>query len=75
MEIVPPYEHWQTDVLFKAGILAIMTVEHPGVQGADVMGVQGVGVKTPLAAAVADAVAGFAILVHITNPGIFTKGL
>ena len=37
-------------------------------------GVQGMGVNTPRAAAVADATAGFAREVHTLNGRIFTKG-
>ena len=36
---------------------------------------QGIGVNTPRAAAVADATAGFARDVHIIKGGIFTNGL
>ena len=38
-------------------------------------GVQGIGVKTPRAAAVAEATAGLAIELHIPNGAILTKGL
>jgi hypothetical protein len=38
------------------------------------MGVQGIGVKTPKAAAVAAATAGFAILVHMAKGITFIKG-
>jgi len=47
--------------LFSAGILPISTVGDPGTHGAAVTGMQGIGVKTPNAAAVADATIGFAI--------------
>jgi hypothetical protein len=61
--------------LFKAGNLAIITVAEPGVHGPGVTGVQGIGVKTPNAAAVAAATAGFAGDLHIPNGTILTKGL
>jgi hypothetical protein len=62
-------------VLFKAGKLAIITVDEPGAQGAGVTGVQGIGVNTPRAAAVAAATAGFAGDLHIPKGMIFTNGL
>lgn len=62
MEMTPPNEHISLDELLSAGMLAIITVALPGVQGAAVIGVQGIGVSTPSAAAVADATAGFAKL-------------
>ena len=46
----------------------------PGAHGAVVTGVHGMGVRTPNAAAVAAATAGFAIELHIANGRIFTKG-
>ena len=75
IDITPPYEHIHLEESFNAGMLAIRTVGAPIIQGAAVMGVQGIGVRTPLAADVADATAGLAIDMHITKPGIFTYGL
>ncbi len=63
------------ELLLSAGWLAISTVGHPGAQGADVTGVQGMGVSTPKAAAVAEATAGLAIDVHIPKGSILAKGL
>lgn len=60
IEITPPNEHISLDELFSAGMLAIITVAHPGAQGAAIIGVQGIGVSTPRAAAVAAATAGLA---------------
>ncbi len=65
--------HWE--VLFKAGMLAIITVGEPGTHGAGVFGMQGMGVSTPMAALVADATVGLASDMHIPNGGIFTIGL
>jgi hypothetical protein len=62
-------------LLFKAGKFAIITVAEPGVQGAGITGVQGIGVNTPNAAAVAAATAGLAGDLHIAKGGMFTKGL
>src|SRR5580704_742745 len=52
-----------------------MTVSAPGSQGAVVTGTQGIGVRTPSAAAVADATSGLEGLLHIPNVGTFTIGL
>jgi hypothetical protein len=40
-----------------------------------VLGTQGIGVRTPIAADVADATVGLAKDEHIPNDGILTKGL
>ncbi len=58
---MPPQLHMHLEELFSAGILPISTVGDPGTHGAAVTGMQGIGVKTPNAAAVADATIGFAI--------------
>ena len=52
-----------------------MSVAEPGIQGAGITGVQGIGVNTPKAAAVAAATAGLAGDLHMPNGKIFTKGL
>lgn len=74
MVITPPQVHMHVDVLLRAGMPPIMQVEEPGVQGDVVTGTQGIGVKTPRAAAVADATAGLAIDIHIPKVGIFVMG-
>lgn len=55
-------------------MFATSTVEEPGAHGAVVTGMQGMGVKTPKAAAVADATDGFAIELHIAKGMIFSIG-
>jgi hypothetical protein len=62
------------DVLDNAGWPPIMTVGEPGAHGADVTGTHGIGVSTPMAAAVADATVGFDGLEHIPKVGILTIG-
>ncbi len=57
-------------MLFNAGVPSTKTVTAPGAQGAVITGVQGWGVRTPNAAEVADATAGFAKDKHIPK-GIF----
>lgn len=61
--------------LFNAGILAIMVLVQPGDQGVTVAGIQGIGVNTPNAAAVAAATTGLDSEVHIAKGKIFTSGL
>jgi hypothetical protein len=60
--------------LLRAGKLLINTVGQPGTQGAIVIGMQGMGVSTPKAAAVAAITIGFAGELHIPNGGIFAIG-
>jgi hypothetical protein len=59
----------------SAGMPPIMQPVEPGVQGAGVTGMQGIGVKTPSAAAVADATVGLAIDMHIPKGGILVMGI
>jgi len=74
MVITPPQVHIQVHVLFRAGMLPILQVAAPGVQGEVVTGMQGMGVKTPRAAAVAEATVGLAIDMHIPKGGMFVMG-
>lgn len=62
-------------VLFNAGFPPTKTVGDPGAQGADITGVQGIGVKTPIAADVAADTCGFAMDVHIPKGIIFVIGM
>ena len=52
----------------------ISTVGEPGVQGAGITGIQGIGVITPIAAAVAEATVGFASEEHMPKGGILAMG-
>ena len=72
--MTPPQVHMQVHALFSAGIPPIMQVAEPGVHGVVVTGMQGIGVKTPRAAAVAAATAGLAIDMHIPKVGMFVMG-
>ena len=74
IEITPNHEHIHFDELLRAGDFRNVTVGDPGVHGI-VTGTQGVGVKTPLAAAVALAVVGLASDEHVANGGIFVTGI
>ena len=51
----------------------MVTVGEPGVQGV-VTGIHGIGVRTPLAAAVAEATVGFANEEHVPKGGILDVG-
>ncbi|KVD67915.1 hypothetical protein WI88_33210 [Burkholderia ubonensis] len=75
MEITPPQLQTHFDMLFSAGCPPINTVGAPGTHGAAMTGTQGIGVSTPIAAAVAAATAGFAGELHMANVGIFKSGL
>lgn len=65
--MTPPQLHMHLLELFSAGLLHISTVGDPGAQGAAHAGTHGIGVSTPIAAAVALATVGFARLLHIPN--------
>jgi hypothetical protein len=75
MVMTPPHMQFRVQTLVRAGILPILTVAEPGDQGATVLGMQGWGVKTPDAAAVADATWGLANEVHMTNGITLAIGL
>ena len=75
IEIIPPHMHVQVHVLFSAGMFLIFTMVAPGVHGAAVLGMHGIGVSTPSAAAVADATVGLEGDMHIPNVPMFIIGL
>ena len=56
-------------------MLASRTVGAPGTHGAGVFGMHGMGVSTPIAAAVAAATIGFAGDIHIAKGMMFTNGM
>ena len=72
--ITPPQLHMHFEVLFKAGCPPIMTVVEPGTQGV-VTGIQGMGVNTPNAAAVAEATVGLAIEEHTPKVAMLVMGM
>ena len=74
MEMTPAHMHMHLLVLLRAGMLSRMTVGEPGTQGAGVLGMQGMGVRTPHAAAVAAATVGLARLVHMPKGSMLTIG-
>ncbi|MDD1669388.1 MAG: hypothetical protein LUO97_06260 [Methanomicrobiales archaeon] len=73
MVIRPPQLHRQVEAELRAGTLPTITVGDPGVQGV-VTGMQGMGVRTPNAAAVAEATVGFERVVHMPKGKMFTIG-
>lgn len=73
--MIPPQLHISLQALLTAGIGPISTVGDPGIQGAVVIGTQGIGVSTPIAADVAADTVGLVIEVHIPNGMILTNGL
>jgi hypothetical protein len=75
MVMTPAQLHMQVEVLFNAGIMPIMQVADPGVHGEDVIGIHGMGVRTPRAAAVAEATVGLANDMHMPKVGMFVMGM
>ncbi len=61
ISITPPQVHINLEESFKVGSLPNIWVGDPGIHGAMVMGMHGMGVKAPIAAAVAAATMGLAI--------------
>lgn len=74
MLMTPPQLQISFELLLRVGLLAMSTVGHPGAQGAVVIGMQGMGVSTPSAAAVAAATVGLASDIHIPKGMIFFMG-
>ena len=63
------------EVLFSAGAEFNITEGAPVTQGAGVFGTHGIGVNAPIAAEVAAATAGLAMLIHMPKGGMFAMGL
>ncbi len=74
MEIVPAQAHWHVDPAVNTGTPAETTFVEPGCHGPVGTGMHGIGVRTPIAADVAAATAGFAGETHIPNGGMFATG-
>ncbi len=71
MVMTPPKAQLHIDPDTSAGRPPMVVVGAPGAQGETTVGTQGIGVRTPSAAAVAAATVGFAKLLHIANGGMF----
>jgi hypothetical protein len=74
MLMTPPHMHMHFEVLLSIGTPPNNTVGDPGVHGVVVLGMHGIGVNTPSAAAVAAATVGFAGDMQTPNGRIFTIG-
>ena len=72
-EITPPQAHIHFALLIKAGIFITFTCPG-GAHGAVMTGMQGMGVSTPNAAAVAEATVGLAIDWHMPKGMMFVIG-
>jgi hypothetical protein len=72
--ITPAHMHMSIEVLSRVGMLPSITVGAPGTHGETVAGMQGIGVRTPIAAAVAAATMGFAGDMHMPNGMMLTSG-
>ena len=70
MEIVPPYEHIHLLLSFRAACPITFTCVLPGVHGAAITGIHGIGVNTPMAAEVAEATVGLDNDWHIPKVGM-----
>ena len=75
MLIMPAQLHMHRDVLSSIGWPPSNTVGAPGAQGEAVAGMHGIGVSTPIAAAVAAATVGFAGDMHMPNGMMFVIGI
>jgi hypothetical protein len=73
-EMTPSQVHMHLDVSFNTGKTPRVTVGEPGTQGVAVAGMHGIGVRTPRAAAVAEATVGLAIDEHMPNGMMFFIG-
>src|ERR1700723_3877422 len=67
--------HISFEVFSIVGMSARRTSGAQGSQGPTVIGMQGIGVRTPMAAAVAAATIGFAGHMHTPNGMMFTIGM
>ena len=74
MLTTPAQLHMHFDVLSSMGWFPSSTVGAPGAQGDEVAGTQGIGVSTPIAAAVAEATVGLASDWHMPNGMMFVSG-
>lgn len=73
--ISPPHTHSSFELLFKAGCPPTSTVGEPGIHGAIVIGMQGIGVSAPSAAAVAAMTCGLPVQLHVPNGMTLTIGM
>ena len=72
-EITPPQAHIHLAVFIRAGIFMTFTIPG-GAHGPVITGMQGIGVSTPQAAAVAEATVGLANDEHMPKGSMFDIG-
>ena len=72
--MIPPKAHITIELLTKTGLVIQITFGFVGIQMPAGVGIQGPGVRTPKAAAVSAAVAGFKRLLQSPNGVIFANG-
>lgn len=73
IDMLPPKAHMSLQLSSSAGMF-VMSCLPPGAHGATMTGTQGMGVSTPIAAAVAEATVGFASDVHMPNGIMLANG-
>jgi hypothetical protein len=73
--ITPPHMQKTLEEVLHMGIFDMKTAGATGRNGAGIAGIQGMGVSTPKAAAVAAMTAGFMREVHIPKEDIFKNGI
>src|SRR5579862_6436485 len=73
--MTPPQMHINCEVLSRVGMLPRRTVGAPSTQGAGVLGMHGMGVSTPRAAAVAAATVGLAGDIHMPKGKMLVMGM
>ncbi len=72
--MTPPQVHIQVEILSSDGNSSRVVWIAPGVHGAGTTGMQGIGVGTPSAAAVAEATSGFVGVIHMPKGMMFSMG-
>ena len=70
----PPHAQKHLQLLINAGRCDTLTIGEPGAHGAAITGMHGIGVRTPHAAAVAEATVGFDIDWHMPKGRILLMG-
>lgn len=72
--ITPPYAQFSMHGLLSIGLWLHFTRNEPGAHGPGMTGTHGIGVRTPIAAVVAEATVGLANEVHTPAGTRFTIG-
>jgi len=73
--MLPPHVHMSLWLISTAGMAPLIVVVAPGSQGEAVTGTQGIGVRMPLAAAVAAATVGLASDEQAPKGGMLATGM